>query len=491
MVRLFSLLLLLFTQSLLYGQKLDAWITKELEQDPKAYLYKTAKKTPSTPAEAAGNLFALGRCYHYLNQEDIALKYYLLSKKDFEALKLEEPAKDISLEIHQVISSQKNYDKYGNSFLDEYFAYAKKTNSEERLANAYNEFAKNTYATFDFENRSNISVLDSTYTLFKTGLDYAHATDNKILRAKLYSNMGALENTRQNFTSSRQYYDKARKLLINSDEDFEIFKNYFNYGNSYFTEGNYTDAITWFLKAEQKAIPKFRNKALRALYSRLMDSYDDVNDQPNRKKYQELYFELDEQIKDEEQNIAIHDINVKYEVAKKDRQISSLESFKNKFYKNRLIFGILLFLVFLLALYSFIRWKKLDQSKKQLETQNHEIQAEKEKVQALHTQTVQELEKVKNIVTEGHIILKDKTKVYLNDLMYVKSDDHYLNAYTQDGKKHFVRGKLSQILLELPPNFVKCHRSYIVNTNYIQSLNNGVITLKDKTEIPVSRNFKL
>ena len=119
------------------------------------------------------------------------------------------------------------------------------------------------------------------------------------------------------------------------------------------------------------------------------------------------------------------------------------------------------------------------------------MQEEKTEIEEIHHKTVEELEKVKNIVTEGYITLKDKTKVYLNDLMYVKSEDHYLHAFTQDGKRHFVRGKLSQILQELPPNFVKCHRSYIVNKNYIQSAHQGFITLKNKSEVPVSRSFKL
>lgn len=216
----------------------------------------------------------------------------------------------------------------------------------------------------------------------------------------------------------------------------------------------------------------------------MMESFDAIDNQPERRKYQEMYLNLENRIKDEEQNIAIHDINVKYQVEEKNRQISSLERFKDKFYKNRLVFGILLFLVFLLALYSFVRWKKIDYRKKKLE-------AEKQEMEEIHSKTIEELEKVKNIVTEGFILLKDKTKLYLNDLMYVKSEDHYLHAYSNDGTNHFVRGKLSQILSELPPNFVKCHRSYIVNANYIQSVQQGSLILKNKEEIPASRGFKI
>ena len=485
------LIFLLLTSSLLQAQRLDAWLVKGPDENPETYLAQAKNRTANTPTDVAGNFFLIARSYHNLNQEDTALKYYFLAKKEFEKLNLEEPAKDLSLEIHKVISSQENYDKYGNSFLDEYFDYAKKTKSNDRLANSWNEFGKNFYTEFDFDKRSNPQVLSKAEEAFKKGIQFAGKTENSRIKAKLYGNLGALENTRQNYITALNYLDTARTFILELGDSYELFVNYYNYGNNYFSEGNFKEAIAWFKKAEIIAIPKFRGKSKRLLYKKLMQSYDEVNDQPNRKVYQKLFEALDHEIKDREQNIAIHDINVKYQVAEKDQQISSLEQFKDKFHKNRLIFGILLFLVFLLALYSFVRWKKLDYTKQRLEAEKDKIQEEKLEIEEQHIRTVEELEKVKNIVTEGFILLKDKTKIYLNDLMYVKSEDHYLNLFGSDGKKHFVRGKLAEIMLELPPNFVKCQRSYIVNTNYIHSVHQGMITLKNKEEIPVSRGFKL
>lgn len=484
------LLIVIFGGQLLNAQKLDAWLSKEIEEDPSSYISGAAKLVPANSIEAAGNFFALGKSYEYLNQEDLALKYYMMSKKEFDKLKLEEPSKDLALEIHRLISSQENYDKYGDTFLQEYYAYAEKTKSPLRLAYSWNEFAKNAYSLYDPELK-NTAVLDSAYTLFQKGLDFAHKSGNTLAMIRLYGNIGAIQSSRRNFIAARGNLTSASELIMQEKDEYELFLNHYNHGNSYFIEGNYPQAINWFRKTEKINLPTYRDKFRRLLYRKLMESYDAVNDQPNRRNYQKLYQDIDNKIKDIEQNIAIHDINVKYQVAEKNRQISSLSRFKDKFYKNRLVFSILLFLVFLLALYSFVRWKKLDYRKKRLEIEKNKVQEEKLQIEKEHTKTVEELEKVKNIVTEGHIILKDKTKVYLNDLMYVKSEDHYLHAVGSDGKKHFVRGKLSQILSELPPNFVKCHRSYIVNTNYIVSVQQGFITLKNKEEIPVSRNFKL
>lgn len=109
---------------------------------------------------------------------------------------------------------------------------------------------------------------------------------------------------------------------------------------------------------------------------------------------------------------------------------------------------------------------------------------EKERVE-----TIKKINHLKKIVIKNHIILKDKTKVYISDLIYIKAEDHYLNLFLSDGKNHFVRGKLSSIKGELPPNFMQCHRSYIVNTNCIKRNDSRTITLFNNLELPVSKTF--
>lgn len=119
-----------------------------------------------------------------------------------------------------------------------------------------------------------------------------------------------------------------------------------------------------------------------------------------------------------------------------------------------------------------------------------ELALEKDSLEITHNQTVEELRKLRTLVEKENIILKDKTKINLDQLVYIKADDHYLSVHTIDGKNHFVRGKLTAIILELPDNFVKCHRSYIVNTNYIKQRQSKFLLMSDHSEIPISRSFK-
>lgn len=102
-----------------------------------------------------------------------------------------------------------------------------------------------------------------------------------------------------------------------------------------------------------------------------------------------------------------------------------------------------------------------------------------------------EIEKIKKLVEDEHIILKDKTQVNLKNLSHINADDHYLNIITIESKSVFVRGKLSEIMKELPPNFVRCHRSHIVNKNYIKQIQSKYIIMIDNAMIPISRGYKV
>jgi DNA-binding LytR/AlgR family response regulator len=195
-----------------------------------------------------------------------------------------------------------------------------------------------------------------------------------------------------------------------------------------------------------------------------------------------LYYKLDNVISDFSKNSNFYEIDVAYQTKEKDKKIEELSSFKKTFNTNKIVYSVLLFLVFLLALYSFVRWKKSDKTKKLLNKENQSLSIENKK-------TKHELETVKSIVTNDFILLKNKSKVYLEALIYVKSDGHYLNLYTTS-KKEFVRGKISEIEKQLPPNFVKCHRSYIINKNYIKQYNSMEVIMTNGQDIPLSRGFK-
>ena len=108
----------------------------------------------------------------------------------------------------------------------------------------------------------------------------------------------------------------------------------------------------------------------------------------------------------------------------------------------------------------------------------------------IYKKSRKEVKQIAQMVIKNHIVLKDKTKVYINDLLYVKAVDHYIRVFTADGKNHLVRGKIGDLENQLPPNFVRTHRSYITNRNYVKQVQRQFLILMNGTQIPISRKHQ-
>ncbi|MBU3659525.1 MAG: response regulator transcription factor [Flavobacteriales bacterium] len=80
--------------------------------------------------------------------------------------------------------------------------------------------------------------------------------------------------------------------------------------------------------------------------------------------------------------------------------------------------------------------------------------------------------------------------VFLNvdSILYVKSEKNYIDIVCLN-KKHSIRNSLDWFLEKVSnSDFMRIHRSYIINTNQIQKLSSSAVFIKDFT-IPISRKY--
>ena len=74
------------------------------------------------------------------------------------------------------------------------------------------------------------------------------------------------------------------------------------------------------------------------------------------------------------------------------------------------------------------------------------------------------------------IILKNcKTVLFssIDDIVFIKSDDVYVKVYNPK-ESELVTGSLKEIEKELPKNFIRSHKSYIINIKMINEINTTV-----------------
>jgi len=84
-----------------------------------------------------------------------------------------------------------------------------------------------------------------------------------------------------------------------------------------------------------------------------------------------------------------------------------------------------------------------------------------------------------------------KFSVKLQDLMYIKGADNYITVYYQDGQKLssvMIRNTMKQAEIDLKPKgIVRCHKSFMVNSRHIKTLErkDGGVMIRLEAPLPL------
>ena len=247
----------------------------------------------------------------------------------------------------------------------------------------------------------------------------------------------------------------------------------FNEAILQYETGQFREALSYFIHHQ-----KSERNAVYQIYGNewIYKCYEGLKQVDSAYHYFKEMVRMKEALDQTGTALHVNKIEFDYSLDQKDEELSLAlaEATSQKRRSRTFLWGIVLFAGLNILAYFVVRkWK------------NKSVLLEEEK-----SETIVRLEELKNIVTKDFILLNDRTKVYVSELMYIKSDDHYLNIFLQDSKSVFVRGSLKDMNRELPPNFKRCHRSYIVNQNYISKIESSVIILVDGSSIPISKSYR-
>lgn len=89
-------------------------------------------------------------------------------------------------------------------------------------------------------------------------------------------------------------------------------------------------------------------------------------------------------------------------------------------------------------------------------------------------------------IKEGH----NKTKIKLHDIMYLEALKDYTKIVTSE-KKHYVLSSLGNLIQqEHFVSFVRIHRSFAVQKNYVKQIFNGEVVLNSGITLPLGRAFR-
>ena len=181
--------------------------------------------------------------------------------------------------------------------------------------------------------------------------------------------------------------------------------------------GKYDDAIKIFNSLLSSPFITKNPTSLLKVHTSLEKCYAQID---NSKK---AYYHAQKKNKLQD---SIYHLKQKEKISDKDFE-QKKEQFSNRYISLNTRFqtlipiaACLLFLVFLLIWL----YKK---------TQSTKVKLESEKEDTLK-EVRSEVRSLTQLVIKNYIILKDKTKVYINDLMYIKAEDHYIHVFLQTVK---------------------------------------------------------
>ncbi len=93
---------------------------------------------------------------------------------------------------------------------------------------------------------------------------------------------------------------------------------------------------------------------------------------------------------------------------------------------------------------------------------------------------------------QSHLVVKENRKnvpIPLDDITYIESLGDYVKIQTKQDRTILTKEKISTLHSNLPEDFIRIHRSIIVNKNFLTSFNKEFVFISE-TQLPISRSYK-
>lgn len=426
---------------------------------------------PRTLAIAYNQLGVLEKDF---NRPESAIEYYNKSLHIWDSLGIDSQRQYIFTNlgiIHGITGQRQQQLKYLKIALQ----IAKNNNMILKMNQAYNNLSV-TYRTIGYYD-SALFCLNKVLPYFK---------ERGLISDEL--------RTEQNIAHTLMFlekYDSAKfifdRIIIGYDsigmvrEQAEVYRLL---GELNFKVEKYDSALSYY--GRSLIIAKEHN--LNSKHIQLFEGIAEVYEKMANYEAANKFLRYKEQVKDSSYvNIGLKtlsEILANYEVEKKDQQIDILSE-KKDFYRSILVPSILGLLI--LIVLAFYLYKMLYSSKKDILLKEDELDKLREELSKIQS------EQSENQTVEVQLIhLKSKAIISANDLMYIKSDTHYLEFYLKNKNKPEIdRTTFKEIELLLPVGqFVRVHRSFLVNIHFIKIINSTQLMLENGDWINLSRTYK-
>lgn len=334
----------------------------------------------------------------------------------------------------------------------------------------------------EYKGYNNLAVTFMKINAYDSAIYYIHKTiphykSNNIKRGEYlaYQNLGAALTETKKKDSALYYFELALRGHKEVDYKKGVGEAYFRLADLFQKQERYELSKRYIDSSitVSKNLDDFL--MLRDGYTMLAAIYEKTQEFEKANNYAKVANEIKDKMFTLENSKQLNEILTKYQVEKKDAQIEDLNSEKSIYMSTSFLVGFIsLVLLFIVIIF----WLRNTSSKKELATLRVELE------------NYNETSHVEN--TPSLLHLKSKAVVNTKELLYIKSDGHYLEFYIESNiKPEIDRNTLKEIKVRLEPEgFTQIHKSYVVNLSKIRIINSTKLMLDDGSWLPLSRTYK-
>lgn len=341
-------------------QKVDA-----IDNESARILLKKIDTTALSLPDMALYVYIKARIFDNSSSGEEALKNYIASKTLFKEADSLNRSVDINLDIAFLLSSPEDNKADYLQYITEYLNYYSKTNNPKKIARGYSYLAM--YK--DHKKRYTESL-----AYYKQALNLISGLNERKMEASFNNNIATIYNEKVHKPDSALLYLEKNTQLIadNGNTPNDLYYNYVNKASSYRHLKQYNKAIELLKLAEKLPIKEGAANHKELVYDIMHLNYADIKDYKNAYKYLYMQQQLADSINFSEENIAIGNINTKYQTLEKELENRDLKE-NNKI--NRILvytlIGLLIatFVIGLLIIKNANRKEKISLQHKLIEQQ--------------------------------------------------------------------------------------------------------------------------
>jgi signal transduction histidine kinase len=282
-------------------------------------IIKNIKPTSLKSNSLAQYYFLYAEIKDALNKEHDAFNYYIKAKKKYLEIDSIEKAMLVNLKIAQLIYAQEDNPNNHKKYIDEFLLYARKRNDPQLLSKAYVSLGNS-----QSDEKQYYKALKS----YTTAQQYNKVVADPYQTSVINNNIANLYNEVFNKPDSALYYlNLDLKYLKKQNNPDALYHNYLNQASSYYHKGDFATSILFLKKADSLPIKMYPLKSKQYIYEGFRENYVSMNDFENAYKYTILAKKFADSTNTIEQNIAINDIQTKYQTAEKELENLRLKGF--------------------------------------------------------------------------------------------------------------------------------------------------------------------